>query len=107
MCTHLLQATLRTTVRKPELALILNSSEHHFGILGIHFGGYGFPNTPEKSLGSIFDDFRDSGSLGLGVDLKTFPKIIAKMWQNCRKKWGLLRMLNCLTDAFTMFQDMF
>ena len=74
MSTHLLQATLRTTVRKPQFALILKSSEHHFGILGIHFGGYGFPNTPEKSLGSIFDDFRDSGYLGMGIASDTFPK---------------------------------
>ena len=65
----------------------------------MHFGGYGFPNTPEKSLGSMFDAFGGSGSLGLGIYLKTFTEIIAKMWQTCRNKWSLNKWLQKVTKA--------
>ena len=58
--------------------LILDSSEHHFDILGTHFGGHGLPKAAEKGRSGILPDFKDLGSLGMGIGFDTFANIMTK-----------------------------
>ena len=66
--------------------LIWDSSEHHFDILGTHFGGHGLPKAAEKGRSLIFADFEDLGSLGMGIGFNTFANIITKTHPKVAKK---------------------
>ena len=68
----------RTPVREHHFQLILDSSEHHFGVLGTHFAGHGLPKAPEKDRRCILADFDELGPLGMGIGLETFAHIITK-----------------------------
>ena len=68
----------RTPVREHHFKLILDSSEHHFDILGTHFGGHGHPEAAERVRSLILADFEDLGSLGMGIGLDTCSNIITK-----------------------------
>ena len=64
----------------------MDSSEHHFDVLGTHFGGHGLPKAPEKGRSLILDDFKDLGSLGMGIRFDTFANIITKKRSKVSKK---------------------
>ena len=66
--------------------LILDSSEHHFGILGTNVGGHGLPKAAEKGRSLIWADFEDLGSLGMGIGFNTFANIITKKRPKVAKK---------------------
>ena len=68
----------RTPVREHHFKLILDSSEHHFDILGTHFGGHGRPEAAEKARSLIWTDFQELGPLGMGIGLDTVANIITK-----------------------------
>ena len=77
----------RTPVREHHFQLILDSSEHHFDILGTHFDGHGHPEAAEKARSLILSDFRNLGSLGMGIGFDTFANINTKNVQKYRKRW--------------------
>ena len=68
----------RTAVREHHFELILDSSEHHFDILGTHFGGHARPKAAEKGRSLNLADFKNLGSLGMGIGFDTFANIITK-----------------------------
>ena len=73
------------------MKLILDSSEHHFDVLGTHFGGHGLPKpgkAPEKGRSLILADFKDLGSLGMEIGFDTFANIITKKRPQVSKKLG-------------------
>ena len=76
----------RTPVREHHFTLILDSSEHHFDILGTHFGGHGLPKAAEKGRSLILADFEDLGSLRMGIGFDTFANIITKKHPKVAKK---------------------